>query len=54
MKNCRACIQIHGGIGFTWENPAHYYLKRTWVLENAFGTTARQAESLATMITAEA
>jgi alkylation response protein AidB-like acyl-CoA dehydrogenase len=22
------CIQIHGGIGFTWEHPAHVYLKR--------------------------
>lgn len=22
------CIQLHGGIGFTWENPAHFYLKR--------------------------
>jgi alkylation response protein AidB-like acyl-CoA dehydrogenase len=21
-------IQIHGGIGFTWEHPAHLYLKR--------------------------
>ncbi|MBX7448898.1 acyl-CoA/acyl-ACP dehydrogenase [Mycolicibacterium sp. 3033] len=23
-----ACIQIHGGIGFTWEHPAHLYYKR--------------------------
>jgi alkylation response protein AidB-like acyl-CoA dehydrogenase len=22
------CIQIHGGIGFTWEHPAHLYFKR--------------------------
>jgi alkylation response protein AidB-like acyl-CoA dehydrogenase len=22
------CLQIHGGIGFTWENPTHLYLKR--------------------------
>ena len=54
MKNSRTCIQVHGGMGFTWENPAHYYLKRTWALENSFGTTARQAESLAAMITVEA
>ncbi len=38
MKNSRACIQIHGGMGFTWEVPAHYYFKRTWVLESVFGT----------------
>jgi alkylation response protein AidB-like acyl-CoA dehydrogenase len=30
-------IQNHGGIGFTWEHPAHLYLKRVIVLENAFG-----------------
>jgi alkylation response protein AidB-like acyl-CoA dehydrogenase len=22
------CIQMHGGIGFTWDNPAHFYLKK--------------------------
>ena len=22
------CVQLHGGIGFTWEHPAHLYLKR--------------------------
>lgn len=21
-------IQVHGGIGFTWEHPAHLYLRR--------------------------
>jgi len=51
MANARACIQVHGGMGFTWEVPAHYYLKRTWVLEHAFGATgeheARMAEHLA-------
>jgi len=26
----KECIQLHGGIGFTWENPAHFYLKK-WV-----------------------
>ncbi|MBW2499664.1 MAG: acyl-CoA dehydrogenase family protein, partial [Deltaproteobacteria bacterium] len=47
MKNARACIQVHGGMGFTWENPAHYYLKRTWILERAFGTITQQADHLA-------
>lgn len=26
----RECVQLHGGIGFTWENPTHFYLKK-WV-----------------------
>jgi alkylation response protein AidB-like acyl-CoA dehydrogenase len=30
-------IQNHGGIGFTWEHPAHLYLKRAIVLENLVG-----------------
>ena len=37
MKNARACIQIHGGMGYTWEVPAHYHYKRTWVLQSLFG-----------------
>ena len=47
MKNARAGIQVHGGMGYTWEVPAHYYLKRTWVLENVFGTCDEHAEALA-------
>jgi alkylation response protein AidB-like acyl-CoA dehydrogenase len=47
MKNARACIQVHGGMGYTWEIPAHYYLKRVWVLENVFGSVEEHAESIA-------
>ncbi len=47
MANARACIQVHGGMGFTWEMMPHYLLKRTWVLEHSFGTTDRLTESIA-------
>ena len=47
MKNARACIQIHGGMGYTWEVPAHYFLKRTWVLESIFGTGDEHATRIA-------
>ena len=53
MKNARACIQVHGGMGFTWEIPAHFYLKRTWVLESIFGTCEEHAEHVADRIDAE-
>ena len=46
MKNARTCIQVHGGMGYTWEVAAHYYLKRAWVLENRFGTASAHADSL--------
>ena len=54
MKNARACIQVHGGMGYTWEVPAHYFLKRIWVLENSFGTTDDCADRLAEMVGATA
>ncbi len=50
MKNSRACIQVHGGMGYTWEIPAHYYLKRTWVLESSFGTLEEHCEKVAAQI----
>jgi alkylation response protein AidB-like acyl-CoA dehydrogenase len=46
MKNARTCIQVHGGMGYTWEAPPHYYLKRAWVLENRFGTVAEHARAI--------
>jgi alkylation response protein AidB-like acyl-CoA dehydrogenase len=48
LKNCRAAIQVHGGMGFTWEVDAHLYLKRAWVLDTVFGSTAEHAATLAT------
>jgi alkylation response protein AidB-like acyl-CoA dehydrogenase len=32
------CIQVHGGIGFTWENPVHLYLKRWATSARLFGS----------------
>ena len=28
VKAAEECVQLHGGIGFTWEHPAHLFLKR--------------------------
>jgi hypothetical protein len=50
MKNTRACIQVHGGMGYTWEVPAHYFLKRSWVLESVFGTVDEHADGVAEKI----
>jgi alkylation response protein AidB-like acyl-CoA dehydrogenase len=40
-------IQVHGGIGVTWEHPAHLYLKRAKACEAMFGTPAYHRELLA-------
>lgn len=47
MKNARACIQIYGGMGYTWEMPPHYYLKRAWVLSTQLGGAGEHEERLA-------
>jgi alkylation response protein AidB-like acyl-CoA dehydrogenase len=41
------CVQMHGGIGFTWEHPAHLYLKRAKSTSLAFGTPDRHRAALA-------
>jgi alkylation response protein AidB-like acyl-CoA dehydrogenase len=46
----RTCVQVHGGMGFTWEVLAHLYLKRAWVQETAFSTTAEHEAFLATQL----
>jgi alkylation response protein AidB-like acyl-CoA dehydrogenase len=40
-------IQIHGGIGITWEHPAHLYLKRAKTNELLLGDPAYHRELLA-------
>ncbi|WP_329264769.1 acyl-CoA/acyl-ACP dehydrogenase [Streptomyces sp. NBC_01478] len=40
-------IQVHGGIGFTWEHPAHLYLKRAKTSQLLFGDPAFHRELLA-------
>ncbi|MEO3783873.1 acyl-CoA dehydrogenase family protein [Actinocorallia sp. B10E7] len=37
VRAAEDCVQLHGGIGFTWEHPAHLYLKRAKSLSLAFG-----------------
>ena len=43
-------IQIHGGMGFTWELPAHLYFKRAKASELLFGDPAYHREVLADQI----
>jgi alkylation response protein AidB-like acyl-CoA dehydrogenase len=43
-------IQIHGGIGFTWEHDAHLYLKRAKASELFLGDGSYHRERLATRI----
>lgn len=49
-QNARTCIQVHGGMGFTWEVDAHFYLKRAWVLATTFGAIEDHEEALAALL----
>lgn len=43
-------IQLHGGIGMTWEHPAHLFLKRAKSSEIALGTPGRHRTRLAGLV----
>ncbi len=45
VHNAQMNIQVHGGIGFTWEHDAHFYLRRALVLNAVLGTP-RDAEDV--------
>jgi len=47
LKAAQEMIQLHGGIGFTWEHPAHLFLKRAKADSIGFGTADAHRASLA-------
>jgi alkylation response protein AidB-like acyl-CoA dehydrogenase len=43
-------IQIHGGMGFTWEHPAHLYFKRARASAALFGDPIEHRDRLASLL----
>jgi alkylation response protein AidB-like acyl-CoA dehydrogenase len=43
-------IQVHGGIGFTWEHDAHLFYKRLLTLKERAGGSPGQLEELAAIV----
>ncbi|MBF6208140.1 MULTISPECIES: acyl-CoA dehydrogenase [Nocardia] len=41
VETAKDCIQVLGGIGFTWEHDAHLYLRRATALRQLLGGSAR-------------
>jgi alkylation response protein AidB-like acyl-CoA dehydrogenase len=50
LRAARECVQLHGGIGFTWEHPAHLYLKRATSAAIGYGTADRHRAALAPLV----
>jgi hypothetical protein len=46
----KTCIQVHGGMGFTWEVDAQRYWKRACVLDTNYGNGDTHAEAYATTL----
>lgn len=47
-------IQLHGGIGFTWEHDAHLFFKRARAIQSMLGHGNWHREQVATMVLGEA
>jgi alkylation response protein AidB-like acyl-CoA dehydrogenase len=45
-----SAIQVHGGLGFTWEHDAHLYYKRLLSLQHAGGSAIDHLEELASIV----
>ncbi|MFI9649517.1 acyl-CoA dehydrogenase family protein [Streptomyces sp. NPDC052040] len=43
-------VQLHGGIGMTWEHPVHLYLKRAKADAIAYGSAGRHRAALAELV----
>ncbi|OIK03962.1 acyl-CoA dehydrogenase family protein [Streptomyces monashensis] len=47
VRGARDCLQVHGGMGFTWEADVHLHLKRAWVRAERGGGSTQSEELLA-------
>ncbi len=50
VQAAQECVQMHGGIGFTWEHTAHLFLKRAKADSIAFGTADAHRAALASLV----
>ncbi|MER6997521.1 acyl-CoA dehydrogenase family protein [Streptomyces sp. NPDC000410] len=50
VRGARDCLQVYGGMGFTWEADVHLHLKRAWVRARMWQTAAQAEEALASAL----
>jgi hypothetical protein len=49
----RVALQVHGAIGYTWEQDLHIWMRRAWSLEQAWGRNAFHRKRVEEAILAE-
>jgi alkylation response protein AidB-like acyl-CoA dehydrogenase len=47
VRAAEEMLQLHGGIGMTWESPVHLYLKRATFNQGMLGTSGRLVDEIA-------
>ncbi|WP_426404751.1 acyl-CoA dehydrogenase family protein [Streptomyces sp. R-07] len=50
VRAAEECVQLHGGIGMTWEHPAHLALKRAKSDQIALGSAGRHQDAIAALM----
>ncbi|KUF15991.1 acyl-CoA dehydrogenase family protein [Streptomyces silvensis] len=50
VRTAEEALQLHGGIGMTWEHPVHLYLKRAKADSIGLGTAGQHKEALAELV----
>jgi alkylation response protein AidB-like acyl-CoA dehydrogenase len=50
LGNVKTCVQVHGGMGYTWEVDAHLFFKRAYALEPLFGSREACADRMAALV----
>jgi alkylation response protein AidB-like acyl-CoA dehydrogenase len=53
-RAAETCVQVHGGIGFTWEHDAHLYWRRAKVDRLLLGDAAEHLDAVARLAVAGA
>lgn len=52
IENTKTSVQVHGGMGYTWEIDAHLHLKRAYALDPQFGSRDAHADAMAGLLDA--
>ncbi|MFE0647195.1 acyl-CoA dehydrogenase family protein [Streptomyces sp. NPDC059534] len=50
VRAAEECVQLHGGLGMTWEHPAHLALKRAKSDQIALGSAGRHQDAIAALV----